>query len=82
MIDPRVIRELSWAASKLSQVAAVLNGLSDRLTKANASDKMPGSKTDTGRTKAMSPGSETGSWAEPHQFRLDYDTEERRNAIP
>ncbi len=51
MIAPRALRELSWAASKLRQVAACLSALEVRLTVAPESDRMTGLESIESRTR-------------------------------
>ncbi len=65
MIAPRVLRELSWAASKLRQVAATLSALEVRLTVTPESDSMSGLESIESRTKrsASSPGPGGSEWA-------------------
>ena len=46
MVAPRISRELSWAAAKLREVAAVLSRMSVRLTVAVESDRMAATDND------------------------------------
>ena len=62
MMAPRVLRELSWCASKLREVARVLSAMAVRLTVDSESDSMSAPTAVGQETEAMS--------HEPIQLRL------------
>ena len=70
MIAPRALRELSWAAAKLREVAKVLSALEVRLTVRPEDARMTAPRSVGQDPDAMS--RELGGVAEPSQLRLDF----------
>ncbi len=72
MIDPKVARELSWAAGKLREVARALSALSVRLTSGVDSDRMTAPRAVGQEPRAMREdrGLYTGE-CQPIQLTLD-----------
>jgi len=72
MINPAVLRELSWSASKLREVAAALGALSVRLTKAPEGAKLTGLEPIESRTKSTRPGVGEGE-GPPHPAQVSFE---------
>ena len=70
---PRVLRELSWAAGKLREVARVLSALEVRLTVDPEYDKMTGLEPVGQEPRAMSLAGAVQGEAEPEQLWLKGD---------
>ena len=77
MIAPRVLRELSWAAGKLREVARVLSALEVRLTIGVDSDNMSGLEAWRAGSKSTRPGSvQAGPEAPSLPFLEEYCNED------
>jgi len=69
-LAPKLARELSWAASKLREVAKVLERHRSGLTSVDASDSMNGLESVEQGVSDASPG--VGDLAEPSQLTLTW----------
>ena len=77
-LAPRVLRELSWAASKLREVARVLSAMEVRLTVAPESGRMTVPGAGKRGTMSTRPGLELEpEWVQlPIPFREEYSDED------
>ncbi len=73
MISPSILRELSWCAAKLREVARTLSALEVRLTVAPGSDKMTGLEPVGQKPRSTRLDLEPGGVAEPETLRLDFN---------
>ena len=75
-----MLRELSWAAGKIREVARVISALEVRLTIGVDSDRMTGLGAVGQETKSASLGAGAeADWAEPIQLTLEEERTSHEN---
>ncbi len=79
MLDPKFARELSWAAAKLREVAAVLSRHSVALTNASGRESMSAVRAVGQGMKATSPGELASEDWTRQQIPLEFYDDHQEN---